>query len=70
MIHSDQTGFIPGRFSFFNVRCLMNILYSKYDSHLNVTILSDDAEKAFDPIEWNYITSVLQEFDLGESFSL
>lgn len=70
IIHSDQTGFIPGRFSFFNVRRVMNILYSKYDSHLNVAILSVDAEKAFDQIEWNYITSVLQEFDLGESFSL
>ncbi len=70
IIHSDQTGFIPGRFSFFNVRRLMNILYSKYDSRQNVAILSIDAEKAFDQIEWNYITSVLQEFDLGESFSL
>ncbi len=70
IIHSDQTGFIPGRFSFFNVRRLMNILYSRYDSRQNVAILSIDAEKAFDQIEWNYITSVLQEFDLGESFSL
>jgi len=70
IIHSDQTGFIPGRFSFFNVRRLMNILYSKHDSLSNVAILSLDAEKAFDQIEWNYIISVLQEFDLGESFSL
>ncbi len=70
IIHSDQTGFIPGSFSFFNVRRLMNILYSKYDSRQNVAILSIDAEKAFDQIKWNYITSVLQEFDLGESFSL
>lgn len=69
IIHPDQTGFIPRRFSFFNVRCLMNILYSKHDSASNVAILSLDAEKAFDQIEWNYLTAVLQEFDLGESFS-
>ncbi len=40
IIHSDQTGFIPGHFSFFNVSRLMNILYSKYDSRQNVAILS------------------------------
>lgn len=38
----------PGLFSFFNVRRLMNILYSNHDSLSNVAILSLDAEKAFD----------------------
>ncbi len=28
IIHSDQTGFIPGRFSFCNLRRLLNILYN------------------------------------------
>ena len=28
IIHQDQTGFMPGRFSFFNVRHLMNIMFS------------------------------------------
>lgn len=30
VIHADQTGFIPGRFSFFNVRRLMKIMYHGY----------------------------------------
>jgi len=69
IIHPDQTGFIPGRFSFFNVRRLMNILYTRFDSKASVAILALDAEKAFDQIEWDYILAVIREFDMGDAFA-
>lgn len=69
VIHHDQTGFIPGRFSFFNVRRLMNIMYSKYDKDSKISILALDARKAFDQVEWKYILAVIKEFGLGNNFA-
>lgn len=69
IIHPDQSGFIPGRFSFFNVRRLMNILYTRFESKASVAILALDAEKVFDQIEWDYILAVIREFDMGDAFA-
>lgn len=49
---ADQTGFIPNRFSFFNVRRLMKIMYYKFKKGNKVATLCLDVEKAFDQLEW------------------
>lgn len=69
IIHEDQTGFIPGRFSFHNVRRLMNIVYKSKGKHDKIAILALDAYKAFDSVEWSYIISTIEEFGLGQNFS-
>lgn len=53
LISHDQTGFTPGKHSFFNTRRLLNILFSR-PSDLPEIIVSLDAEKAFDRVEWGY----------------
>lgn len=68
IIHTDQTGFIPNRYSFFNVRCVMDIMYYSFDKYSKQAILCLDAEKAFDQVEWPYLTGVLEKFGLGPSF--
>lgn len=68
IIHTDQTGFVPNRYSFFNVRRLMNIMYHKYQKHSKVAALCLDAEKAFDQLEWPYMLRVLEEFGFGSNF--
>uniref|UniRef100_A0AAR2J8F3 Reverse transcriptase domain-containing protein n=1 Tax=Pygocentrus nattereri TaxID=42514 RepID=A0AAR2J8F3_PYGNA len=68
IIHPDQTGFIPNRFSFFNVRRLMDIIYHKYHGVSAQGVLSLDAEKAFDQVEWGYIIATLKEFGFGHAF--
>uniref|UniRef100_A0AAR2J9L9 Reverse transcriptase domain-containing protein n=1 Tax=Pygocentrus nattereri TaxID=42514 RepID=A0AAR2J9L9_PYGNA len=68
IIHPDQTGFIPNRFSFFNVRRLMDIIYHKYHGVSAQAVLSLDAEKAFDQVEWGYIIATLKEFGFGHAF--
>ncbi len=40
LIHSEQTGFIPGRFSFCNSRRLLNILYNNQSTKSKAAILS------------------------------
>ena len=69
IIHQDQTGFIPGRFSFSNVRRLLNVMYAKYGNGASTAILNLDARKAFDQVEWTYILTVLKEFGLGDNFT-
>lgn len=65
--NSDQTGFIPGRYSFCNVRKILNILYADYNNKEGA-ILSLDARKAFDTIEWPYLFTTLEKFGFSNSF--
>lgn len=68
IIHPDQTGFIPGRYSFSNVRRLLNTIYAGHDKIKGAGILSLDAQKAFDQVEWPYMFESLRRFGFGDSF--
>lgn len=68
LVHKDQTGFIPNRYSFFNTRRVLDIMYYKFHTDSKHAILCLDAEKAFDQVEWSYLFRVLQKFGLGDLF--
>lgn len=68
-VSEEQTGFIRGRYSFFNIRTLMNILYSGQTSKHPEVVKSLDAEKAFDRIEWEYVFAALKKFGFGDRFT-
>ncbi len=50
------------------MRRLFNILYSPLRDTEDSVIISLDAEKAFDQVEWPYMLSVLARFGFGSSF--
>lgn len=62
----DQTGFVPGRHSFFNTRRLLNII-STPSSNTPEVIIVLDAEKVFNRVEWRFLFFILEKF--GSNFN-
>lgn len=67
-IYTDQTGFITGRNSCNNMRRLLNVIQLSHQL-LSSMIISLDAEKAFDRVEWHFLFYTLNAFGLGDAFS-
>ncbi len=68
IISPDQTGFIKHRHSFHNVRCLFNILYTIPHKKIPELVISMDAEKAFDRVEWDFLFYTFKKFGIGDHF--
>ena len=65
LIHTDQTGFIKGRFIGQNVRLLIDLMEYTDVKKIPGILLFVDFEKAFDTIEWSFIQNVLKRFNFG-----
>ena len=68
IIGSDQTGFIKNRNSYTNMRKLLNIIQHANTNQAQGLVMSLDAEKAFDHVEWPYLFTIMEKFGLGEEF--
>lgn len=68
IIHPDQTGFIKNRQAIDNIRRLFNLIDISQKQLNNTIIVSLDAEKAFDKVNWTFLFSTLHRFGFGDSF--
>ena len=60
LIHSDQTGFVKGRYIGENIRLINDNEITKSSRDINL-----DFRKAFDFLEWPFIAKTLDYFNFG-----
>lgn len=69
IISLDRTGFMPGRQASYSTGRLLNIIHSPSRDTPEI-VVSLDAEKAFDRVEWGYLYEVMDKFGLDKDFIL
>ena len=67
IIHSNQSGFMKGRFIGETARSILDVIAHTESSKLPSVLLFRDFEKAFDSIE-HFLYHVLERFNFGPSF--
>lgn len=68
LIHPDQSGFIPNRSTNINVRRVyLNLQIPSINGGSRV-VVSLDAAKAFDSLEWDFLWRALEVFGFGPTF--
>lgn len=65
LIHSDQTGFIKGRYIGENIRLISDLMEQTKKDQSTEILLSLDFRKAFDTLEWPLIQYALEIYNFG-----
>jgi hypothetical protein len=65
IIHTDQKGFMAGRYIGENVRLLYDVLFYTEKENIPGMLLLIDFEKAFDSVSWSFIQEALAYFNFG-----
>ena len=65
LIHSDQTGFVKGRYIGENIRLINDIIETTKSQNLPGILTSLDFWKAFDSLDWPFIAKTLDYFNFG-----
>lgn len=62
IIEEDQTGFIRGRQTHDNIRRTLHVVEQARKDKKSTVLVSIDAEKAFDCVNWKFLYKVLERF--------
>ena len=67
LIHTDQKGFIKNRFIGENIRLTYDMINFCNEYKIKGLIVLVDFQKAFDSIDWDFISKTLKLFNFGDS---
>ena len=67
LIHTDQTGFIKGRYIGENIRLISDLLEQTKADKISGRVMSMDFRKAFDTLEWPFMHYALKLYNFGEN---
>ena len=67
IINFDQSGFLKGRFIGENIRLIDSVINYTDTEDISGLLLFVDFEKAFDTLEWSFITKTLKHYNFGPS---
>ena len=70
LIHTDQTGFIAGKYIGENTRLVYDTMHHTEIKSISGLLLLVDFEKAFDSVSWAFIYKVLKFYGFGNSLIL
>lgn len=65
LVHHDQVGFVANRQARDGTRRILNLIQLAKLSSADSILISLDAEKAFDRVNWSYLSQVLNRFGFG-----
>ena len=66
LIEEDQSGFIKERQTQDNIRRSLHIIENIQSKGESAILVSIDAEKAFDSVNWVFLYKILEKFGLNE----
>ena len=66
IVHTDQTGFIKGRYIGENIARVLDIIYYAQEADIPALLISIDFEKAYDMLEWSFILKSLKQFEFPD----
>ena len=55
LVHTEQTGFMKGRFIDENINKILSIIEHCEKNNIEAMIINIDFEKAYDSIEWSHL---------------
>ena len=68
LIHSNQSGFVKGRFIGGGISFMEDIIGYADENNLCGLVLQLDFEKAFDSVQWKFLSTVLEKIGFGPDF--
>ena len=68
LVHTDQTGFLKGRYIGENIRLIMDIMEHTKRNHIKGMLMQCDFQKAYDSINWEYLNEVIKAYGFGDKF--